>query len=198
MPAAAFQPVASTAASPPDSCHGPRLSIHFRMVGPLLPSVWLRSSMRCSRPQLQVSMSLPSLEVSSQRASVIALASSWSRSVGCEVSVVEMFHQALPASGRIWRTTSNQRSPPSGCACDASRWPHSVTSCGWPRLSTGPVPLTGATRRHWPLGRTSLGSLLPKASLRVLRHTALKYAAAAESASWSKSQPSSSCWAWRT
>ncbi len=43
---------------------------------------------------------------------------------------------------------------------------------------------TGGTRRHSPLGRSSLGSLLPKASLRMLRQTALKYAAAAESESW--------------
>ncbi len=35
-----------------------------------------------------------------------------------------------------------------------------------------------------PLTRISLGSLLPKASFRMLRQTPLKYAAAAESDAW--------------
>ncbi len=91
------------------------------------------------------------------------------------------FHQSLFGSSMILRTTSNQRSPPSGCAWSASRWPHWRTV--W-FSSAGPVVSTGATFRHSPLTRSSLGSLLPKASLRMLRQVALKYAAAAESASW--------------
>ena len=83
----------------------------------------------------------------------------------------------------ILRTTSNQRSPPSGCAWSgvalaALAHPLAVL------VVAGPVLSAGRTCRHWPSTRSSLGSLLPKASLRMLRQTALKYAAAAESASW--------------
>ncbi len=117
-------------------------------------------------------MSLPSLAVSSQRASSMARSKSWSRVlVASSVRVAGECHHSLSSFSSCWRTTSNQRSPPSGCAESAERWPHSRTL----RVSSsGPVWLAGSTLRHWPLTRTSLGSLLPKPSLRMLRQTALK------------------------
>ncbi|CAM5715728.1 Protein-glutamate methylesterase/protein-glutamine glutaminase [Streptomyces violaceorubidus] len=52
------------------------------------------------------------------------------------------------------------------------------------RVERAVVAASTPRRPFSPLARSSLGSLSPKASLRTLRQTALKYAAAAESGSW--------------
>ncbi len=93
---------------------------------------------------------MPSLEVSSQRASFMAWASRSSRSWAPGlVRVPLVFHHSLPGFLRMLRTTSNQRSPPSGCAWSGARCPHSVTSRVLPlRSSVGPESLVGFTRRH--------------------------------------------------